>query len=285
MKRGSFILVLLFGALVCMGQDQSVSNEAIRKTEMELRQFSDSVMRGSSDKVREVSISAFNAVFLDLLSNPATFNYPFDSLPAVSKITSADGYVRIYTWILPSREDGTFKYYGIIHRMNPKSRQIKIIGLMDFNIEKEAAEANELKSDTWYGAAYYELIEKKINKSTQYIVLGWKGNDRLTTKKVIDLLYFDEWDNVTFGAPVFVDDAGKKKYRMIFEYNAQAVMLLRYDKQKKMIVFDHLSPSSPSAKGQFRYYGPDFTYDGLQFKKGLWNYKTNLDLRNAGDRK
>ncbi|MBL7915546.1 MAG: hypothetical protein JNL49_10925, partial [Bacteroidia bacterium] len=55
---------------------------------------------------------------------------------------------------------------------------------------------------------------------------------------------------------------------------------LRYEEKKKMFVFDHLSPASPSAKGQFRYYGPDFTYDGYRFKKGLWYYKSNLDMRN-----
>jgi len=102
----------------------------------------------------------------------------------------------------------------------------------------------------------------------------------LTNKKVIDVLFFDQWDNITFGAPVFLDENKKLKYRVVFEFSAQAVMLLRYEKKKKMIVFDHLSPTSPSAKGQFQYYGPDFTYDGFYFKKGIWNYRKNLDLRN-----
>jgi hypothetical protein len=283
MKSGTvFLLMLYFFPL--SGQSLN-NNDQIRKTELQLRQFSDSIMKGSTDQVRQVALAAFNPVFLDLLNNPATFNYPFDSLPAVSKLSSRDKFLRIYTWILPSREKGTYTYYGIIQRINPGTKQFKVIGLQDFFLETADAEVNELKADTWYGAAYYEIIEKKINKKTYYFLLGWKGNDRLTTKKVADVLYFDTWDNITFGAPLFTDEKKKKKHRLVFEYNAQAVMLLRYDKKKKMIVFDHLSPSSPSGKGQYRLYGPDFTYDGLQFKKGVWNYKSNLDLRNPNERK
>ena len=62
-------------------------------------------------------------------------------------------------------------------------------------------------------------------------------------------------------------------------------MSLRYEKKKKMIVFDHLSPSSPSLKGKYEYYGPDFTYDGFSFKKGIWHYRKNLEMRNDGNRK
>jgi len=282
---GYLIIGFLLGTMAVHGQAPAYSVEAIRGTEMQLRQLSDSIMKGSTDKVRQVSIAAFNPIFLDLLGKTTTFNYPFDSLPAVSKLTSPDGMMRIFTWILPSREHGTYEFFGIIQRVNSETRQLKVIGLIDFSKDTTGAETNELKPETWYGAAYYEIVPKKINKKMYYFLLGWKGNDRLTTQKVIDVVSFDQWDNVTFGLPVFVNEKNKKQWRMIFEYNAQAVMLLRYEKRKKMIVFDHLSPANASQKGQFRYYGPDFTYDGLQFKKGFWNYKSNLDLRNSGDRK
>ncbi|MDQ3051111.1 MAG: hypothetical protein M3Q95_09525 [Bacteroidota bacterium] len=279
-KHGIGFLFVLLASLSLQAQSTSQDIAGIEK---QLRQYADSVMKGSTDKTRQVALAAFNPVFLDLLNQPGSFDYPFDSLPSVSKVTSADKKVRIYTWILPSREDGTYKFFGIIQRINPETRQMKVIGLTDLSLPTEEASVNELKADTWYGAAYYELIEKKISKKPHYFLLGWKGNDRFSTKKVIDVLTFDAWDNVTFGAPLFIDEKKLIKHRMIFEFNAQAVMLLRYE--KKMIVFDHLSPSSLAVKGQFRHYGPDFTYDGLQFKKGEWHYKTNLDLRNSGDRR
>ncbi len=274
-KHATGLLFILFTSFSIQAQSVPTDIAAIEK---QLKQYADSVMKGSTDKTRQVALAAFNPVFLDLLNQPASFEYPFDSLPSVSKVLSADKKVRIYTWILPSREAGTFQFFGIIQRINPETKQMKVIGITDLPLPTEEASVNELKPDTWYGAAYYEIIEKKINKKPHYFLLGWKGNDRLSTKKVIDVLTFDAWDNVTFGAPLFIDEKKKKKHRLIFEFNAQAVMLLRYE--KKMIVFDHLSPSSPAVKGQYQHYGPDFTYDGLQFKKGVWNYKTNLDLRN-----
>jgi hypothetical protein len=193
--------------------------------------------------------------------------------------------MRIYTWILPSRSNGTYKYFGVIQRKNLKTQEMKLIGLVDMKTSNEESELAELKYDSWNGAAYYEIIEKKVGKKVYYFVLGWQGNNNLTTCKVVDVIYFDLWNNVSFGAPLFMDENKKIKHRIIFEYNAQAVMLLRYEKKKKMIVFDHLSPSSPSAKGQFQYYGPDFTYDGLSFKKGMWQYQKNLDLRNSSGSK
>jgi len=258
---------------------------SLAKAELQLKQFADSIAKGSNDKVREAAAAAFNPIFFDLLmNNPATFSYPFDSLPTVSKIKSHDGNLRIYTWLMNSWLEGTYRYYGIVQRYNPSTKQLKTIGLLETDTLDEAATFADLKTDSWYGAIYYEIIEKKINKKTSYFLLGWKGRDRLSTRKVIDAISFDAWDNISFGMPVFLHEK-KNKYRVIFEFNAQAVMSLKYDKKKKMILFDHLSPSSPSLKGQYRYYGPDFTYDGFQFKKGIWNYKSNLELRNPGEKK
>lgn len=261
-------------------QNQTNYPELLIKTELMLRVLGDSITKGSNDLSREAAISEFNARFFDLLADPATFDYPFDSIKTVSKVKSADGKVRIYSWIQQSRTTGNYKYFGVVQKKDLKTGKIKVIGLVELKSATHDAENIEFKADTWFGAVYYDIIEKKSGKNTYYYLLGWHGNDRLTNKKVIDVLFFDPWDNITFGAPVFSDESKKLKYRIIFEFSAQAVMLLRYEKSKKMIVFDHLSPTSPSAKGQFQYYGPDFTYDGFYFKKGIWYYRKNLDLRN-----
>src|SRR5688572_27092893 len=181
--------ICFFSAGISSAQDTASSSKEIFKAEMQLRQLSDSILKGSNDVVREAALAAFNPVFLDLLNNPATFEYHFDSLKAVSKIKSPDGLVRIYTWLIPSRMEGTYRYYGIIQRVNPGNKKIKTIGLMEHKLLPEEVETVELKTDTWFGAVYYEIIEKKINKKTNYILLGWQGNDRFTTRKVIELVY------------------------------------------------------------------------------------------------
>jgi hypothetical protein len=47
-----------------------------------------------------------------------------------------------------------------------------------------------------------------------------------------------------------------------------------------MIVMDNLVPSDPNYKGVFRFYGPDFSYNGYKFEKGKWVLYNNIDLRN-----
>ena len=58
-------------------------------------------------------------------------------------------------------------------------------------------------------------------------------------------------------------------------------MALLFDDRVNMIVFDHLSPSESSFKGQYQYYGPDGSYDVLRFKRGKWFYKSDFDIRNS----
>jgi hypothetical protein len=57
-------------------------------------------------------------------------------------------------------------------------------------------------------------------------------------------------------------------------------MSLRYEEDRKRIVFDHLSPPDASLKGQTQYYGPDLSYDAYYWKKGRWQLRENIDARN-----
>ncbi|NJK97401.1 MAG: hypothetical protein HC905_23045 [Bacteroidales bacterium] len=47
-------------------------------------------------------------------------------------------------------------------------------------------------------------------------------------------------------------------------------MMLNYDEMLKSIVFDHLAPSESRYTGQYEFYGPDFSFDGLIFKENQW---------------
>jgi hypothetical protein len=261
--------------------EKPLTVDSIRNAEALLVQYADSMVRGSSDAVRRAYCALFNPMINDLLRHEITFAYPFDSLKVLSKLKSPDGKVRVYTWFLQNRSTGGYEYYGMLQRINPKSGEFKVFGLMEQKHATDFAEINVFESNEWYGAVYYDIIERRVKKKTYYFLLGWHGVDRASTRKLIDVVQFDQWDNMDFGAPLFSGQPGPKiKYRVIFEFNANAVMLLRFEKSRKMLVFDHLSPSSPSLKGQFSSYGPDFTYDGYFFKKGRWIYKSNLDVKN-----
>jgi len=61
------------------------------------------------------------------------------------------------------------------------------------------------------------------------------------------VLTFEDNNTPVFGRPAFRIE-GKLKNRVIFEYAEDVVMTARYNKENKMIVFDHLSPIEPALK-------------------------------------
>ena len=68
--------------------------------------------------------------------------------------------------------------------------------------------------------------------------------------------------------------------RLVFEYSAELSSSIRYNAQLKMIVFDHLAPLHPLYHGNYQFYGPDGSYDGLRFIEGIWVREDDVDARN-----
>jgi len=213
-----------------------------------------------------------------------SIDFPFDSLKKYKiMLESPDKQVRVFTWDVES-EDGTHVYYGFIQAYNRKSKKYEVYQLNDKSDAIKDPENAILDNTKWFGAYYYEIAQMKYKKSKYYILLGWDGNNRITNKRLIDVLYFSEKGFPKFGDAIFVTDNGKTKKRVIFEYQAGVFMSLRYDEEKQAIVFDHLSPSNANLEGQFQFYGPDFTYDMMEFKEGKWQYVKNVVPRNDKDK-
>lgn len=218
------------------------------------------------------------------LSRENSFDFPFDSLLKYKVLlVSSDKQIRLFTWNLES-ENGTHSFYGFVQSHNKKSKMPSLYQLYDKSEVIRDPENAVLESAKWYGAYYYQIIEKKSKKKRYYILLGWDGNNRITNKKIIDVLFFNEKGVPKFGKEIFVVENGRTKKRIIFEYQAGIFMTLRYEEEKDRIVFDHLSPSHPHLEGQYQFYGPDFTYDAFQFKDKKWRYQKNVDTRNPKDR-
>ncbi len=229
-----------------------------------------------------------------------SFDFPFDSLGQhISILTTPDKKLRIFTWHL-ALNNGTYRYYGAVQVNN--SNKLELYPLTDYGKAIELPQDSTLKPTRWYGAHYYSMLQNKGKKGIKkyYTLIGWRGKDTLTTQKVIDVMYLTKDKKIAFGAPIFKINDDITHSRMIFEFNAEASMSLKYkkelktivvdntkpDKQEKykteknMIIFDHISPPKKEAEGFFETYGPDFTYDGFKFKKGKWNIKEDIMITN-----
>lgn len=228
--------------------------------------------------------------FDSILSLDKSFeNYQFDSLKNdIGILNSPDNKFRIIHWNIP-KSDGTHEYFGFIQSKyftkKNKVESVQLYQLTDKSAEIKNPDNAITDHNKWYGALYSRIILKKTKSKTYYTLLGWDGNDKFSQKKIIDVLTFDPNNGTPhFGADIFNFD---KKYpkRVIFEYSATCSMSLRYSPKKDSIVFGHLAPTSPQLVGQYQYYCCDMSYDGFGFKKGHWNYGTDLNALNEKDEK
>jgi hypothetical protein len=219
-----------------------------------------------------------NAMFIKTLVSALkvqnSFLYPFDSLKSVTIINSPDNRFRIISWHL-QYEDGSYRFYGTV-QINTGGG-LKMFPLNDYSADIKNPEDTVADGRHWYGAQYYRIVPVYSPK-LYYVLLGWKGYTVNSTKKVIEVMSFQD-DQPVFGLNIF-DGNGKSRKRVVFEYTRQASMLLKYDQDREVIVFDHLSPPDPKLKTQPSTFGPDLSYSGYKFKNGHWAYVEELDMRN-----
>jgi hypothetical protein len=213
-------------------------------------------------------------ILKDLLQEPQSFGYSYDSLKHVTILESEDGKVRIFTWNL-MLNDLSHQFYGFI-QYHPEKDEYYIHELKDKTDLSEDSKAGYHYPSEWYGAIYYDIIEKKHRGNAVYTLLGWKGQNALVQQKVIETLEFGRK-----GLPEFGDRnfrlLRERKDRIIFRYSIEAQMILRYNNKQDLIVCDHLSPGNPKFTGHWEYYGPDYSYDAFEFDRGRWYFKSNID--------
>jgi len=273
----SIILIILFHTSYSQNTDIDFVTEKVDSISMLLTQIS----KSADDSEKRQKSRDIQQLFNQALSKKESFTYAFD-IKFLSVLESDDKLVRIYNWNI-ALNDGTFEYYGFIQYLTNKKKKLAFIALTDKSAEITSPETSSLTCDNWFGALYYHIITTKDKNKTYYTLLGWDGNNSFTNKKLIEILSFNSSGKPEFGAAIFRVESGRIK-RVIYEYSKQANMSLQYDTRYKMIVFDHLSPSDPKLKGQFQYYGPDFSYDGLEFEKGKWVYVPDIDARSPKEK-
>lgn len=277
-------IIILFFSVTCIqaiGQEQ-MNDAFFKQEEAKIWQLFDSLTISRDSYERDELADKIKDRVEEMLKKPGSFWFAFDSLKTISVVKSKKDEIRILTWVVPNLY-GTYKHYGFVQTNEEAPRYYE---LMDKSDSLTRVDQRMLGPDNWFGAVYYELIDKRVNGKRVYTLLGLHPNNASTTKKVVDVMFFDDMGKLKFGAPIF-QLPKKLQKRIVFEYSAQATMSLKYHKVKSflffkrnLIVFDHLSPPDLSLLNQFQYYGPDFSNDALKFKKGRWVYMEDVDARN-----
>ncbi len=276
MKKIVVVSLFLFPFLLLYPQQNRGSE--LTAEEKWLHEKFEELYTASSDATKD----SLNKIIIDriesILSDSHSFNDPFDSLRRIGKIYSPDQKFRLITWNVQA-SDGKHTCHGFIQYRDRRRRPCLVYRLNDRSDETDNPETSVLDPDNWWGALYYDIIRKRSKGRKLYTLIGYDPHDRYSNKKVIDVLTFGKDNDPAFGEPVFQTEDGIR-YRLIYEYSPDIVMRMRYERRQRMIILDHLSPIKPALEGNSRFYAPDGSYDGFKFHRGMWEYYSDIDVRN-----
>lgn len=219
----------------------------------------------NSDK--ESKNKQFKTYLLETIKLNGAVNYPFSKLTTVGTVSSDDKKIRLFNWNV-EQDDQTQKYYCYILRYDERKKSYLVSELIDNSFMLPARPDGILEGKDWYGALYYKIIPISKGNKQMYTLLGYDANTTMSNIKLIDVLTFSG-NNPKLGSPIFKTKTETLK-RVFFEHSEKAYMSLKYEPNYNRIIYDHLSPETPSMTGFYSYYVPDFSYDAFVFIKDKW---------------
>lgn len=273
--------LVFFSFLSLNGQD-SLEMRRIMEVEQEIlshfQQIYDMPDSEERDSINNLIIQSLK----EELSTWDGFYYQWDALEMIGRVSSDDNSVKIFTWYLQYSEK-SYKYFGLVayhEKKFPLGEEVyNVVELKDHSTGIKDPENKLLSSEQWYGAVYYNLETFTHRRNSWYALIGFDFNDNFSNKKIIEILSIDKKGKILFGEDIHLGEEKDLK-RVIFEYSSKVAMMVNYDERLDMIVYDHLRPYQPFFEGNYRFYAPDGSYDGLRFEKGEFYREEDLDARN-----
>lgn len=218
--------------------------------------------------------SVFIRSLIKSLKTPYSFEYPFDSIAAVSRLYAPDSAFRIFTWQL-QRDESYYRQEGAI-QIKTKDGSLKLTGLLDASDFTSTPTDSVRTNKNWIGAIYYNIVLKEYKGKKYYTLFGYDDNDLTSTRKWLEVLTFDENNRPVFGGNYFdyKDDELKAPQpvdRFLLEYEKDTRARLVYDPEMDMIVFDHLISESNEPQKKYTLI-PDGDYEGFKWQNGRWTH-------------
>lgn len=260
---------------------EAKSVQSLAALERDLAVLGNKIVSGKLEADRLEANKEFFELLETCLYYDGAFEYPFEKVQNLSKLTAPSEEFRLFTWVVPLK-NGTYSYFGFAI-VKQKKDLPKIIELNDQSATLESPEYAWLKPDKWFGAIYYQTFEVKHKKKRYQVYLGYRPGDREVQEKLVEVVYVDN-NKLSFGAKIFetplISDYKyeQRPYRLRFRYSKKVVASLKYKSELEMIVMDHLSPPDASFQRDWKMYGPDFSYDGIYWEKGKFYLKKQIEF-------
>ena len=284
MKHSLLIVILSFVFFIPIFSQES---DSIQKSDSlimyvgRLNSLFSHIVSEENDYNKSRMNNSIHNTIKEMSENEDSFLWTMDSVRFIGKFVSSDLQMAMYTWIVPL-SDNKFLYNAVFQSADGD--------LWSLKNSKNTAETTDfpVSEKDWYGALYYEIIPfKSADKEDLYLLLGWrKFADK--QQKVIDILDISSGE-IVLGKPLFEQEVsiyGKKQMvsqnRVWFEYDTRVSMFMNYNEKKKRVELDNLSPMEV-VDGQVLSYGPDFSVNAYQFKKGRWIFVDDIKVKNYAE--
>jgi len=249
---------------------QSYAQNLVQK-EDSLKYHGNIIVNGEFAEQRFRADSHFTRMLVRALQIPRSFYHPFDSVQTISKLYSPDSMFRIFTWQL-SKDENTFRRHGAI-QMNTKDGSLKLYPLIDRSSLIINQADTITNNEWWIGAIYYKILLHKIVDRNYYTLLGYDENNRLSTRKIIEILSFDAMNRPVFGSNIFdfsKDKAQKTpQSRYWIEYKKDAQASIKFDQELDLLIYDHLITETNEINRKETYV-PDGDYEAFKWTNGKW---------------
>lgn len=231
------------------------------------------------DEQRLAAADSFHYALQQVVAYPESFNRDFADVVNLSIRTSPDEKVRFLTYMIP-RKGGYYDHRGFLLLQDDEYRAVELT-----DRPPSTPLYQSLKPENWYGGLIYEILEKKVDGNTHYVLLGYRSLNPMLHQKYIDVLVIEE-GLIRFGAPIFHTPTfndltfPRAPYRLTMTYAAKNMAVMQWNEDYGGIVMDHVSPPDASQKGVYMVYGPDFTYDALVWEDEKWHLQTMISFGN-----
>jgi hypothetical protein len=231
---------------------------------------------------KDVSIiEKYSSKIVDLteqLIEKKSINQSFvDSLKGINLLVSENKKVVVLTYEIVNQNNNLL-YKGVVFNKVNKTWYKNI--LEDTGTKEKKLESFVGKPQSWIGCRYYKIVSLKEKGKQIYILFASNLSDKTISRKWIDVLVIDEKYDIYFGESIF---DGMPIKRFVLQYNSKVVASLKYDKSKKLIIFDHLIAPRSELKNQFQFYSPDLSFDAFEIKNNKLKFLKDIDARNPGN--
>ena len=263
-------IILLFFYYNGNGQ---LNKNLLDSLQKEMVVYADDMLNNSDNNARLKSDSIFTKKLVQALKNKFSFYYTFDSITQISKIYSPDSLFKIFTWDILLDNDLHIQRGAI--QYNTKEGELKLIPLFDVTNYDTTIFNKVSNNKNWVGAVYYNIIVNTFKNKSYYTLFGFDLNNSKSTKKILEVLYFNELNNPVFGGDFFDFKECENQYftinRLILEYKKDALVKLNYDAKNKEIFFNYIISENNNNVDKSTFI-PEGSLEYVRWEMGKWTY-------------